>query len=212
MIALLKRLRFLFLFFVILAFCLLKAIEAQTGLLLDLDVILLVLILTSLVVISEHKKLFFIFLLIPGLIEIGFIIINAWVIDFSTHTLRLLFATLFFLVMTTACIRLTIQDKTIDITTLFGSLSAYLFIGLSFAYLYLFIYSLYPHSISGLEPHPETRVIYYSFVTLTTLGFGDIVATGPIIQCLTWMEAFSGQAYIVIFISQLVGRYIVTNK
>ncbi|WP_182392602.1 potassium channel family protein [Legionella sp. PC997] len=76
----------------------------------------------------------------------------------------------------------------------------------------MLIYELVPQSISGLEPHAETRAIYYSFITLTTVGFGDVVATGPIMQCLSWMEAFCGQAYLAIFISQLVGRYIVECK
>ncbi len=52
------------------------------------------------------------------------------------------------------------------------------------------------------------RSIYYSFITLTTVGFGDVVAKSPVMQTLSWMESFTGQAYMAIFISQLVGRYV----
>ncbi|CAM2878360.1 Ion channel [Legionella steigerwaltii] len=212
MIALIKKLRFLFLFFVILIFCMLRAIDALTGIRPIADLFLITLIITSLIVIAEHKQKFVYALFILGVFEIGLIAINIWIISFPEHILRLLFGILFFLLMTITCIQLTLQDKTISITTLFGSLSAYLFIGLTFAYLYLLIYLLYPQSISGLEPYADTRAIYFSFITLTTVGFGDVVATDPVMQCLSWMEAFCGQAYLAIFISQLVGRYIATNK
>ncbi|KTC82605.1 ion channel [Legionella cherrii] len=212
MIALIKKLRFLFLFFVILIFCMFRAIDAQTGLWPIADLFLITLIIMSLIVIAEHKQKFLRGLFVLGVFEIVLIAINIWIISFPEHILKLLFGMLFFLLMTATCIRLTLQDKTISITTLFGSLSAYLFIGLTFAYLYLLIYELVPQSISGLEPYAETRAIYYSFITLTTVGFGDVVATGPVMQCLSWMEAFCGQAYLAIFISQLVGRYIAECK
>ncbi|WP_058533481.1 potassium channel family protein [Legionella saoudiensis] len=205
--ALIKKWRFLFLFFVILLFCLLKAIEAQTGIQTVADLFLISLISASLIAIAERKQKLIYGLFILGILEIGLIAVNLWLINFPNHFLKLLFGLLFFLLMTVTCIKLTLQDKTISITTLFGSLSAYLFIGLTFAYLYLLIYQIYPQSISGLEPYAYTRAIYYSFITLTTVGFGDVVATGPIMQCLSWMEAFCGQAYLAIFISQLVGRY-----
>ncbi len=190
----------------------LRAIDALTGIRPIADLFLITLIITSLIVIAEHKQKFVYALFILGVFEIGLIAINIWIISFPEHILRLLFGILFFLLMTITCIQLTLQDKTISITTLFGSLSAYLFIGLTFAYLYLLIYLLYPQSISGLEPYADTRAIYFSFITLTTVGFGDVVATDPVMQCLSWMEAFCGQAYLAIFISQLVGRYIATNK
>lgn len=211
MIALIKKLRFLFLFFVILLFCMLRAIEAQTGIRPIADLFLITLIIISLMVIAEHKQRLLHGLFILGVIEICLITVSIWIINFPQHFLRLLFGILFFLLMTATCIKLTLQDKTISMTTLFGSLAAYLFIGLTFAYLYLLIYLLYPQSVSGLEPYVETRAIYFSFITLTTVGFGDVVATGPIMQCLSWMEAFCGQAYLAIFISQLIGRYIATK-
>ncbi|CDZ76504.1 Ion channel [Legionella massiliensis] len=212
MMTLLKKLRFLFLFIVILAFCLLRAIVAQTGQRPILDIFFLVLIVLSLIGIAEQKQKFIYSLFLLGAIEISLILMNFWSVNFPIHSLKLLFAVLFFLLMTIACLRLTLKDKTISITTLFGSLSAYLFIGLTFAYLYLLIYLFYPQSITGFEPYLETRAIYYSFITLTTVGFGDVVATGPIMQCLSWMEAFCGQAYLAIVISLLVGRYVATAK
>ncbi|KTD62568.1 potassium channel family protein [Legionella spiritensis] len=208
MFRLLRKLRFLFLFFVILLYCLVRAIEAQTGVWYITDYLLVVLIVASLLVIGQQEQKLLVWLVGLALLQTGLILAELWIGKTTAELLKSVFAVLFFLLMTVACIRLTLKDKTISVTTLFGSLSAYLFIGLSFSYLYLFMYSLYPDSISGLMPHTETRSIYYSFITLTTVGFGDIVADSPVMQCLSWMEAFCGQAYLAVFISQLVGRYI----
>ncbi|MFJ1269588.1 potassium channel family protein [Legionella lytica] len=205
--ALIKKWRFLFLFFVILTFCLFRAIEAQTGKQSIADLFLVALIIVSLIAIAEHKEKLIHGLFILGMLEISLIAVNLWLISFPDHFLKLFFGVLFFLLMTITCVKLTLQDKTISVTTLFGSLSAYLFIGLTFAYLYLLVYLIYPQAINGLEPYADTRAIYFSFITLTTVGYGDVVATTPIMQCLSWMEAFCGQAYLAIFIAQQVGRY-----
>ncbi|WP_198009974.1 potassium channel family protein [Legionella tunisiensis] len=119
-----------------------------------------------------------------------------------------IFCYLLFLLMTAGCLRYTLADKTISATTLFGSLSAYLFIGLAYAYLDLFVYMLDPGAFLGLVGMTENTMIYYSFVTLTTLGFGDIVPKSPIAQTLSWFESFTGQAYLAVLMGQLVGRYV----
>jgi len=49
-------------------------------------------------------------------------------------------------------------------------------------------------------------MIYFSFVTLTTLGFGDITPLDPIARALVYTEAIVGQLYIAILIGTLVGN------
>jgi voltage-gated potassium channel len=48
------------------------------------------------------------------------------------------------------------------------------------------------------------QLVYYSFVTMSTLGFGDITPRTPLAQTLTWMQAVFGQLYLVILIARLV--------
>ncbi|WP_431606633.1 ion channel [Legionella maioricensis] len=74
------------------------------------------------------------------------------------------------------------------------------------------MYSRYPQSILGFESYPQTRAIYCSFRRLTTVGFGDVIATSSSMQCLAWIEAFCGQAYLAVFIYQLVRRYLAGYK
>jgi hypothetical protein len=54
----------------------------------------------------------------------------------------------------------------------------------------------------------DTTVLYFSFVTLTTLGYGDIVPTSPISRMLASTEAIAGQLYLTVLVARLVGLYI----
>jgi hypothetical protein len=51
-------------------------------------------------------------------------------------------------------------------------------------------------------------LFYFSFTTLTTLGYGDITPAGKFAQVLANMEAIAGQVYLAIFIARLVGLHI----
>ena len=55
----------------------------------------------------------------------------------------------------------------------------------------------------------ETTSLYFSFATLTTHGYGDIVPTSPISRMLASMEAITGQLYLAVLVARLVGMHIV---
>lgn len=204
--------RFLFLFITTLLFCLTIAVNAELKLPQLSNFIFAVLLMASLLVIGEKEDKIFVALLVLLMLQLLQIFLSMWVTHVALELFKAIVAVVFFLLLTVACLRLTLCDKTISVTTLFGSLSGYLFIGLSFAYLYLALYAIFPQDFIGFKPFIEVHAIYYSFVTLTTLGIGDVVPTAPITQTLTWIEAFFGQAYMAIFISQLVGRYVAAKS
>lgn len=52
------------------------------------------------------------------------------------------------------------------------------------------------------------EMIYYSFVTLTTLGYGDIVPVSPSARSLATLEALTGQLYLTVLVARLVGLQI----
>ena len=62
---------------------------------------------------------------------------------------------------------------------------------------------------------PVEHLLYYSFVTLTTLGYGDVTPVHAVARTLAYLEAVIGQLYIAVLIASLVGRYradlVVTN-
>lgn len=60
------------------------------------------------------------------------------------------------------------------------------------------------------QGHAEAfrQLIYYSFVTMTTLGYGDIIPTQQIVRTFAWVQAVMGQLYIAILVARLVALQI----
>ncbi len=104
----------------------------------------------------------------------------------------------------------------IDLNSVIGSLSLYLLLGLVWAVIYLILLVADPSSFSGMEMKSWQqifpRVIYYSFVTLTTLGYGDILPTTRIAEFFVYMEAVIGVFYMAIIVSSLVSINLSTPK
>jgi voltage-gated potassium channel len=106
--------------------------------------------------------------------------------------------------------------------TIIGGICVYLMIGLSFAVAYLIILGFDADAlIKAGRPLNELRgdasagsaqVLYFSFVTLTTLGFGDIAPAGEIAQTVVVWEAIIGQLYVAIFIARLMALYIAGDR
>jgi hypothetical protein len=91
-----------------------------------------------------------------------------------------------------------------------GAVAGYLLLGFSCAYAYALIDSLIPGSFqmpaADLEPRKaqSDAFLYFSIVTLTTLGYGDITAVHPVARSVVMMEALLGQLYPAILIARLV--------
>ena len=100
---------------------------------------------------------------------------------------------------------------------IYGAINVYLLIGMSFAFFIALIEFIVPGSFSGLQKlstggDPMATYIYFSFVTMTTLGYGDITpGTGPA-ATLVYFAAIFGQLYIAIMIARLVGLYVVHDS
>jgi len=96
----------------------------------------------------------------------------------------------------------------VDGNKLIGSLSLYLLLGLIWTICYLILMQIDPQSFSGIEAANWKQnfsiMAYYSFVTLTTLGYGDILPTTPLSQFFVSMEAIIGVFYMAIIVSSLI--------
>ena len=129
-----------------------------------------------------------------------------------------LFSNLFsFLALTLAIafiIKKIFTSYIVTIDTIAASLCAYLLLGFAFAYIYSLLDLTYPGSfISSLD---NTTIdftsvdagldeIYFSFITLLTVGYGDIVPVSDAAKLTTIIEGFFGQVYLVVLIARLVG-------
>jgi hypothetical protein len=96
---------------------------------------------------------------------------------------------------------------------IYGAICAYLLFGYAWAFIYSVIEEVQPGSFTSLGPQDLVgRVMemrYFSFVTLTTVGYGDIVPHTPMARTMALLEAMLGQFYLVALIGRLVGLHIV---
>ncbi len=99
------------------------------------------------------------------------------------------------------------QDITSDM--IMGGACAFVLIGIVWAYIYYLLEIFQPNSFKAAEPLGDDLgdFMYYSFVTLTTLGYGDVLAVSKQARGLTILEAIIGQLYLAIMISRLVSRH-----
>lgn len=105
-----------------------------------------------------------------------------------------------------------IHKREVTIDVIVGSISAYLLIGIMWAFLYQLINLISPGSfLSTVAADTGSGTIdffYYSFVTLTTLGFGDIVPVSPVSRSFTALEAVTGVLFTATVIGRVIGLYV----
>jgi Ion channel len=101
-------------------------------------------------------------------------------------------------------VRRLVQHREASGKTLLGAVSAYLLIALAFNFAFLTVDVFGSSPFFGSE-EPTTAFMYYSLVTITTLGFGDLSPVGPFGRLLTTVEAVVGQVYLVTFVGMIVG-------
>ena len=90
--------------------------------------------------------------------------------------------------------------------TIVGGVSIYLLIGLFWFLLYREVVIIDNNAFSTVPPGPF-KLVYFSFTTLTTLGYGDITPVSKMAMTLSNVEAIVGQLYPAIYIARLVGLY-----
>jgi len=98
-----------------------------------------------------------------------------------------------------------------------GGIAAYLLLGHLWASLYMTVYLGNQEAFlaGGEQIIPEQalrQLSYFSFVTLTTTGYGDITAIGPIARTLVIFEGLTGQLFPAVFIAKLVSQQLEDSK
>lgn len=99
-------------------------------------------------------------------------------------------------------------NKKVTSDTLRGGICIYLLIGFLWALIYSTIYNLEPQAFSpAVDSEATPDLVYFSFTTLTTLGYGDVVPVSKLVRVLANLEAVAGLMYPAVFIARLVGLY-----
>jgi len=129
--------------------------------------------------------------------------------------------TLFFGLIAVVVLRHILSVKEVTADTILGAICAYLLLGMAWAMIFSLIEILAPGSFlrggsditagfAGSGGRTVSSFIYYSFVTLTTLGYGDITPNSSPAAALSSLEAVTGQLYIAILIARFVALHIVS--
>lgn len=158
----------------------------------------------------QQQRSFAMILLLPLLILYWFGIYD--IIHFSRIGAYLLFAAYFGLLVYSYVFQL-ICSRKVTKNVLYATFCLYLIIGLFWGSLYALLQELRPGSYSGVllenaSGHAVHIFNYFSMVTLTTLGYGDITPQTAGAASLCQMEAIVGQFFTAVLVAWLVGMYI----
>ncbi len=125
------------------------------------------------------------------------------------------FSILFLVVVMVVILRFVLEARWVTRDVIYAAIVAYLLIGVTAADAYVLLEQLSPGSFS-ITADALTNgyyvFVYYSFVTLTTLGYGDVSPLTDQARALVIIEAVIGQLYLVVLIARLVGTYISQSK
>jgi hypothetical protein len=107
-----------------------------------------------------------------------------------------------------------LRKKVLSIDDVVGAFSGYLMTGIVFGHLFTLVWLLVPdafhidaHIVWQLAEWHTRRALfsYFSFATLTSVGYGDIVTTAPVSNTLVWLEVMCGQFYLAVVVATIVG-------
>ena len=202
--------RFLFLF---LSIILMMALRPAMGGIIRLttltDILFAAILISALWAFSQKRGLFITALVvaIPALV-LGWVPYLAE-LPFLKTLSRLFLAIFFGITLVSLLIHIRrAEEVTADL--IMGAASTYFLLGLLWAFIFFFIETFSPGSfrLEGSAADMESQLIYYSFVTLTTVGYGDVTAASMIARSYSVLEAVIGQLYLTVLVAGLVGLHI----
>jgi hypothetical protein len=123
-----------------------------------------------------------------------------------------------FLIYTVAVVLFRVLSAdTVTVDTISGALCAYLLLGVIWATMYALLYSVTPSAfnmsgavVPGDDPSepPMHLFLYFSFITQTTVGYGDIEPVGAMARSLAVLQAIIGQFYLAVLVARLVSQQV----
>ena len=178
-----------------------------------LDIVLLAMLVAGIYTVVD-KKILLVIALLLGIPMFGGRWANYFYADPVLLEIDYGFGAMFFLFNAITIISYVLQQKNVTHDMIFGAICGYLLIGVSWAFTYSLVAFLEPGSFamaaSGQTSQGDVLpdFFYYSFVTLTTLGYGDITPVAPVARSLSTLEAIVGQIYLTVLVARLVGLHI----
>lgn len=129
-------------------------------------------------------------------------------------TIMTVLATILFLAYTlVTLLRAVLRSQNVTLDTIYGAVSVYLLMAFVWGAAYVLLETIHPGALAiNSMRNPDHQIdwsdcMFYSFVTLTTVGYGDMIPVLPQARLLSILEAVSGTMYVGILIARLVSLY-----
>ncbi len=162
--------------------------------------------LVSVLVIRDKSNLYFYF---PAIM-----IILTWVADLFNLSLLAnitgVISNVFFIFIIVLLIIRVARSKQVGMLEFLESINVYLLLGIAASILFGALYGLKPDAFSASTGSFSSQAdfIYFSFVTMTTLGYGDILPVSPLARSFAILFSVTGQLYLTMIVALLVGKYL----
>jgi len=152
---------------------------------------------------KERRLLLVVLLVIAVIMRLG----AGWINEAALSAVSLMIWTMLALLAAASALRFAFRAQSIDREHVYAALSAYLLAGIFFGVSYWVLEQIWPGSFTVAGAFSPNSAIYFSFVTLATLGYGDIVPRTDVARGLATVEGVGGQLFLAVFIARLVSLY-----
>lgn len=178
----------------------------------DLCVVVVVITAVAAACTRPRSRLMAFILCLPILSVTGWSVLQSPSPSHMTLVLQRVFMTVFLLFTIVTILLDLIDQRQITRDTLVGTFCGYVLLGVTWTELYCWIELVAPNSfnvasVTGMDASVEVRwnhLQYFSFVTLSTLGYGDVLPTTPLTRIMACLEAMCGQFYLAVLVAGLV--------
>jgi voltage-gated potassium channel len=134
---------------------------------------------------------------------------TAWLVHPALSAIALGMWTVVALGAAAAALRFAMQSRAVNAEQLYAALSAYLLAGVFLGLLYWVLQQVWPSTfVTATGEFSRTSAVYFSFVTLATLGYGDIVPRSDLARGLAVVEGIGGQLFLAVLVARLVSSYV----
>ena len=200
---------------ILLLFIATPAVVALPRGMLVINIFVAIVFVTGTYALSPRKQLFVVAIVLSAVtVTLAFVLLfypRPWVKIASTCCIIILVS-----YFSVTILRYVLHGTRVTTDKIFAAICVYMFIGYAWEFAYALAEELQPSAFMALSsPQPNDyvgRVLemrYFSFTTLTTLGYGDIVPHSAAARTLAVLEAVTGQIYLTVLVARLVGLYIV---